>query len=196
MNLLPGILIGILVTSVLIILYRKLFSPAASSKQLEQSLQEMFPRILQNANQQLISMADQKLGAQNQEMKTDLMNKKIIIEDMIKRLHDELEKSNKRIEDAERERIGTFHQLKVELEKQHKITEQLSATADGLKKVLGNNQLRGHFIVTGKQVSQYDIVTRKLFPSHEVFPSHDIVTRKPFPSHDVSQSRSPPVTIS
>ena len=43
---------------------------------LEQKLTEIFPKVLQHANEQLISMAHQKLGAEKQEIKTDLENKR------------------------------------------------------------------------------------------------------------------------
>lgn len=151
MELLLGILIGCVAALFISFLYLKSFSSKHLTKQIEKSLHELFPNVLQHANQQLISMADQKLSAQSQDIKTDLVNKKTIIEDIVKRLHEELEKSNKRIEEAEKQRIGTYTQLKTELENQRKITEQLSATADGLKKVLSNNQLRGQF---GEQVAE------------------------------------------
>ena len=45
------------------------------------------------------------------------MNKKSVIEDMIKRIHDELDKSDERLSSAEKERVGSFRELKSELEK-------------------------------------------------------------------------------
>lgn len=151
MELLLGILAGLLVGLFFAFLIRSKSNPDEVSKQLEAKLHEMFPRILQNANQQLISMADQKLGAEKQDIKTDLANKKSAIEDIVKKLHDEVEKSNNKITEIEKDRVGSFRELKVELENQRKITEQLSVTADGLKKVLSHNQLRGQF---GEQVAE------------------------------------------
>lgn len=151
MNLLPGILIGLFLALVIFLFLRNKYSSKEVAKQIEHDLQQMFPQMLNNASQQLIMMADQKLGAQSQDIKTDLLNKKTIIEETVKRLHDELEKSNKRIENAEQQRIGSFSQLKNELENQRKLTEQLSVTAEGLKKVLSHNQIRGQF---GEQVAE------------------------------------------
>ncbi len=151
MELFIGIIVGSLVVFIFFQFFRKQNNADEIAKQLEGQFHEMFPRLLQHANQQLITMADQKLGAEKQEIKTDLQNKKAVIEDIVKRLHDELEKSNKRIEEADKDRIGSYKELKTEIENSRKLTEQLSVTADGLKKVLSNNQLRGQF---GEQVAE------------------------------------------
>lgn len=150
MDLLPVLLISILLILIIYLFIKSRYSAKDVAKIIERDLQEMFPQLLNATTQHLITLADQKLVAQSQDIKTDLVNKKNSIEDIVKRLHDEVEKSNRRIEEAERQRIGSFSQLKTELESQRKITEQLSATADGLKKVLSNNQLRGQF---GEQVA-------------------------------------------
>ncbi len=151
MELLLGFFVGLIISVIVIFFFRKSFSSLVFSKQIEQSLHEIFPKVLQNANQQLISMADQKLSAEKQEIITDLSNKKTQIEDIVKRLSEEVEKNNKKLEYAEKERIGSFTQLKTEIENQRKVTEQLSVTADSLKKVLSHNQLRGLF---GEQVAE------------------------------------------
>lgn len=151
MELVIGIILGFLCLYILQRLFFKQNNADEIAKQLEGKFHEMFPRLLQNANQQLITMADQKLIAEKQEIKTDLLNKKAAIEDIVKRLHDELEKSNKRVEAAEKDRIGSFKELKTEIEHNRRLTEQLSVTTDGLKKVLSNNQLRGQF---GEQVAE------------------------------------------
>lgn len=145
MELLLGLIAGVIVSLVLFAFLKRNSSSDEIAKQLEGKFHEMFPRLLQNANQQLITMADQKLKAEKQEITSDLQNKKTAIEDTVKRLLQEVEKSNKRIEDAEKDRVGSFKELKVEIENSRRITEQLSATAEGLKKVLSNNQLRGQF---------------------------------------------------
>lgn len=145
-----GLIIGLIIAFIFIYLFRNKTSDNLS-KQFEGKILEMFPRLLQNANQQLITMADQKLGAEKQEIKTDLHNKKAVIEDTVKRLLLELEKSNKRMEEVDRDRIGSFRELKTEIENNRKLTMQLSVTAESLKRVLSNNQLRGQF---GEQVAE------------------------------------------
>lgn len=106
---------------------------------------------LEAAVNQLVILSDQKLNSQKNEIRVDLQNKKEMIEDLVKRVLDNIESSNRTLEVAERERIGSFQSLKKEIENQRIITEQLSATTESLKKVLSNNQLRGQF---GEQVAE------------------------------------------
>lgn len=123
----------------------------ALSSHLENKINEFFPKALQTANEQLVLMARQKLTAEKQDIKTDLDNKKTAIEDLVKRLLEDVNRSNKKLENAERDRVGSFRELKKEVENQRRITEQLSVTTEGLKRVLSNNQLRGQF---GERVAE------------------------------------------
>ncbi len=110
------------------------------SQQLEQQLNEIFPKVLKNANDQLISMANEKLGAEKREMKTDLENKRKLIEKMIESVQLELRDSGK-----------TSQSILQQIKDHEQITRELSSTTEGLKKVLTNNQLRGQF---GEQVAE------------------------------------------
>lgn len=148
--LLIGLIIGVIVAFILL-RYLKNTQSEELAKSLESKLLDSFPGLLQSVSQQLITIADQKLSAEKQDIKTDLQNKKSAIEDTVKRLLTELEKSNHRMEELDKERIGSFRELKSELTINRKLTEQLSNTANSLKKVLANNQLRGHF---GEQVAE------------------------------------------
>ncbi|MCL4374312.1 DNA recombination protein RmuC [Patescibacteria group bacterium] len=109
------------------------------------------PQLVNSASQQLIALADQKLGAQRQDIGTDLKNKKEIIEDIARRIKDDLEKTSDKLEKAERERIGSFGQLKEAVENQARIAEKLNVTTEGLAKVLSGNSQRGQF---GEQVAE------------------------------------------
>lgn len=144
-----GVLFGFFIGFIVFWFIKKQSSP--DSAQLEAKLTEIFPKLLNQANEQLVLMANEKLQAEKQDIKTDMQNKKSVIEDLVKRVLNELEQSNKKVEMAERERVGSFRELKQEMENQRKITEQLSVTTEGLKKVLSNNQLRGQF---GEQVAE------------------------------------------
>jgi DNA recombination protein RmuC len=111
----------------------------------------ILPDVVKNANEQLIQMANQKLGAEKQEIEKDLENKKTDIKEIIEKIKDGLEKHENKLETAERERIGSFRELKKEMESQRHVTEQLSANTESLKRVLSNNQMRGQF---GEQVAE------------------------------------------
>lgn len=111
----------------------------------------LLPRLLKNATDQLITVANEKLGAEKQEITSDLKNKKEAIENIAKNIKEDLEKTKDKLESAERERIGSFSKLREAVENQAKVTEQLSSTTENLRKILSNNQLRGQF---GEQVAE------------------------------------------
>jgi len=114
---------------------------------LENKLNEIFPKALHNASEQLVQLNK----SENQDIKTDLSNKKETIEKLVRTVLDELEKTNTRVVGAEKERVGSFRELKQELESQRRVSENLATTTEGLKRVLSNNQLRGQF---GEQVAE------------------------------------------
>lgn len=138
------LLVLILVAILYFIYLQRQSSRIDTSQDLANKLNEIFPQVLKNANQQLITMADQKIG-------TDLQNKKDSIEKMVKQVLEELTKNQSKLESAERDRIGSFMGLKESLETNQKLTKELKVTADSLKNVLSNNQLRGAF---GEQVAE------------------------------------------
>lgn len=113
-------------------------------------LNEIMPTILDQANESLVRMADQKLGAESSKSRLDLENKREEIERLVKVIQEDLKESKKELELSDKERINSFSALKNSLDEYKKITEQLSVSTENLKKVLSNNQLRGQF---GEQVA-------------------------------------------
>jgi len=107
----------------------------------------LLPRLLKESRDQF----REELGAEKEDIKTDLKNKKEVIEDIAKRIREDLEKTKDKLETAEKERVGSFRELKRAVEDQAKVTEQLSTTTESLKRVLSNNQMRGQF---GEQVAE------------------------------------------
>jgi len=73
-----------------------------------------------------------------------LDNKREEISRIVKNLEDYMKS-------AEKERIDTYSALKTSVEESRKITEKLSVSTEGLKKVLSDNQVRGQF---GEQVAE------------------------------------------
>lgn len=139
------ILLVLILLSILYFIYLQVsHSRQDSSQELATKLNEIFPQVLKNANEQLITMADQKIG-------TDLQNKKDSIEKMVKQVLEELNKNQSKLETAERDRIGSFNGLAKAIQNNQELTQQLKVTADSLKNVLSNNQLRGAF---GEQVAE------------------------------------------
>ena len=145
------LILGILIGIILAFVVKTKFFPSDTSSKIEQKLSQIVPSFLSKAVDELIKIANEKLKAENQDIKTDLSNKKTAIEDLIKQVKDEIKQNNKKVEDSDKERVGSFRALQQALEGHKTITEQLSATTEGLKKILSNNQLRGQF---GEQVAE------------------------------------------
>lgn len=138
MEIIYGLILGVCIALVIFFLLRK-----NSEKTLENSIKQMLPEALKVANENLITLANEKLSSEKNEIKTDVENKRSEIERMIKMVREELNK-------AESERISTTSKLFEQLEQQGKLTEKLSVSTEGLKNVLSNNQMRGQF---GEQVA-------------------------------------------
>ncbi len=111
----------------------------------------VLPNVTKSMIDQFLAIAKTQLGAQNEDIAKDYENKKQAIEALIKELRTDLERNDERLVGAEKERVGSFREIKTELENQRKLTEQLRATTDGLSKVLSSNQMRGQW---GEKVAQ------------------------------------------
>lgn len=99
----------------------------------------------------IIKIANEKLGDKTEQINIDLKNKKDAIEKMVQEVLSELDKSQSKLEIAEKDRVGSFNGLREAIDNNRKITEQLSVTTEGLKKTLSNNQMRGAF---GEKVAE------------------------------------------
>jgi len=115
------------------------------------SFRFILPDVIKKAVDQLVQMNDEKLGAEKQNIKTELENKSLAFEKIAKDIKELIEKTEEKIERTDKDRIGSFSKLKEAIENQAKVTEQLSVTTESLKRVLSNNQMRGQF---GEQVAE------------------------------------------
>lgn len=139
--LLLGLFVGLVLFFLIYFIFLK--NPSSADKfsaDFFNQFNQRFPELLNQANQSLVSMADQKLGSQKQN-----------IEFLVAEIRKQLEDNTKKLETVEQSRIGSFSALAKSLDDYKQITKELSVTADGLKKVLSNNQLRGAF---GEQVAE------------------------------------------
>ena len=70
---------------------------------------------------------------------------------MVKQVLDELDKNQKKLESAEKDRVGSFTGLREAIENTTKITKELSVTTEGLKRTLSSDRMRGAF---GEKVAE------------------------------------------
>jgi len=147
-----GVSIIFVLIIVAVVIIRKLDGVKGEklAKELEEKLLEFYPKALNEANEQLVRMSKEQLLSEKREIKTDLINKKTAIEDLVKNVREDLLESKKEFLNSDKDRIGSFNTLAQQLKEQNNRIDQLSITTDGLKRVLSNNQLRGQF---GEQVA-------------------------------------------
>ncbi len=94
---------------------------------------------------------DQKIPLISSSLRDQLKGEKEIIDRMVKNVLEELRNTNKQRTQEQKETVSSFSALRELMDKHEKMTQQLSVTTDGLRKVLSNNQLRGQF---GEQVAE------------------------------------------
>lgn len=146
-----GLLVGVVAgAAVVFFVLKNKGDNSALKDELKAQINEIFPEALAKANSQLISLADQKFKAENQNIQTDLSNKKTAIEDLIKLMKQDMKETNQRLELSDKDRINSFSTLSQKIEDINKNNDKLSATTENLRKLLSNNQLRGQF---GEQVA-------------------------------------------
>lgn len=80
-----------------------------------------------------------------------LEHKKDLIKEMVEKVHQELLRHQNKISETEKERTGAFQALQTSLEEYKIITSGLKESADNLKNILSNNQLRGKY---GEEVAE------------------------------------------
>ena len=95
--LLVGVIVGFVVAQV----FMKNKNSEDLKKSLEESLASALPKITQSAGEQTALLAKEKLESASVNLKQDFQNKQMIIQDTIKRLHDELKTANEKLERAE-----------------------------------------------------------------------------------------------
>ncbi len=157
MEYLIGLVLGVFLTLIVVFILRsQIFKGSKrdseeAAKLIETQLRVMIPEMMTQSSQQLVMMANEKLGSEKKEIKTDMENKRAEIERLVKQIQVDLKDNQKMLTEAEKERIDSFSKLKERLESQTKITEQLRVSTDELKRVLSNNQTRGAF---GEKVAE------------------------------------------
>jgi DNA recombination protein RmuC len=156
-ELIIGVILGAGIAVGILLFYQRRNAEISKKKEeellqtLELKLQSMMPEILNQSSENLVKLANEKLGSEKKEMKTDMENKREEIGRLIDKIEKNLKANQEELQEANKDRVSSFKVLSEKLTEQKKLTEQLRVTTEGLKKVLSNNQLRGQF---GEQVAE------------------------------------------
>ncbi|GAB4163426.1 MAG: hypothetical protein Fur003_6070 [Candidatus Dojkabacteria bacterium] len=152
-----GLILGVGISLIVFTLLKKRFEKNTETEKeallqvVETRIKSFLPEVMSKSQEDLLKLANDKLGSEKKEIKTDLENKRGEIERLIKTIQLELKTSQESLNKSEKERTGSYEALKAQLEEQRKLTDQLKVSTEGLKNVLSNNQLRGQF---GEQVAE------------------------------------------
>lgn len=108
-------------------------------------------KAMETNNEQFITLAKEILGSQQRDYKIDFENKQGLLNKLIEEMRTDLRSNQEKLARSEEDRVRSFSALKNELETYKQITGELKGSADKLKDLLSNNQMRGAF---GEQVAE------------------------------------------
>lgn len=117
----------------------------------ETTMTTITQRVLKDAQEQFLTLAQERLGREQTSAQQDFAHKKEHIEQMIAEIRKDLTENNRRMKESDDARIGSFSAIKQELEMSRQVVHELRGSTDDLKKILSNNQMRGAF---GEQVAE------------------------------------------
>ena len=133
------------------IIRRKMAKNSILDDSFEDKVSRISSEALRNNTEQFLRLAKEVLGSQKNEIKTDLEGKKSAINELISEIRRDIHKNEERLARSDEERISSFSALKKELENYKEVTGDLKISADRLKNLLSNNQMRGAF---GEQIAE------------------------------------------
>lgn len=110
--------------------------------------------ILKDERERIKELHEAERGAISEKIRAGqqyLDSKKDAIKEMLNKISEDLQKNQNRLGETERDRISEFNKLKTIIEEHKSITGGLKESADHLKNILSNNQLRGKY---GEEVAE------------------------------------------
>ncbi len=150
------ILITIVTVSVLLFFLRKYVSNLFDSltKKVIDDTDFKTKEVLEEERKRISELYKSEREIVSEKMKAGqqfLDGKKDAIKELIDKISDDLQKSQKRMDQTEKDRLREFNTLRTVIEEHKNITGGLKESADNLKNILSNNQLRGKY---GEEVAE------------------------------------------
>lgn len=144
-----GVIIGVVVAVGALFFFRSKFEK--ESQQDKEAMLIQVKAMLPDVMNQLVQASNEKLKDEKKDIHTDLEAKRAEIERMVKAIREDLKFNQERLNQSDKERVGSYKELMAKLEEQRQLTDQLKTSTESLKNVLSNNQMRGQF---GEQVAE------------------------------------------
>lgn len=110
-------------------------------------MEERNQEILRLERERFLELGEEKMRRSEQFVES----RKDIIKELVGRIDEEINKSNLRLEESDKLRVGEITNLRTILEEHKEVTKELRHSTEDLKNVLSNNQLRGKY---GEEVAE------------------------------------------
>jgi len=148
-----GGIIGLVVLGVGWFALKQFLSKEYAQRQIDTQhlMASVSQQALKDAQEQLLSMAHEKLGNETTNARRELDHKQEVISGMIGQIRQELVRNQEYLKSNSEHQAASFAAITKELEAYKIITKELRGSTEDLKKVLSNNQMRGAF---GEQVAE------------------------------------------
>jgi DNA recombination protein RmuC len=123
------------------------FVNSRMSEENMRKLEERNQEVLRLERERFLELGDEKMRRSEQ----FLDSRKDMIRELVGKIDEEINRSNLRMEEADKQRLGEFSNLKTIIEEHKEVAKELKHSTDDLKKILSNNQLRGKY---GEEVAE------------------------------------------
>lgn len=121
-------------------------------------MEERNQEILKMERERFLEMGEEKMKRNEQFFENKIRSSeqtlgghKDLIKELVSKIDEEIGKSNRRLEETEKERVGEFSNLKTLIEEHKEVAKELKHSTDDLKNILSNNQMRGKY---GEEVAE------------------------------------------
>ncbi len=126
-------------------------TPLLDTSFVEGTLSKMFREALTDTQTQLLLVAKERLGSDQEIARKDLDHKKDTILHLVEEMRKDLSSNQERLRASDERTLTSFTGIQQELVMHKELMKELRGTTEDLKNVLSNNQLRGSF---GEQVAE------------------------------------------
>jgi DNA recombination protein RmuC len=118
---------------------------AKSENAMRSQLTTLAQEVLSGASEQLLTLADEKLGQKLETSSKELEGKKQLIDLQVKAVSEELRRVHKVVTDYEKDRESKFGEITTQIKQMGEQTTALNSTTTGLRDVLRGPQSRGQW---------------------------------------------------
>lgn len=109
----------------------------------EEKTKNIVNQVFGEITQKVLEQTKSVLSADKEAIYKDNLNKKDVIETLVKDLKKEIDLRQIEIRDLEKDRNKKFGEIQKSIEEHREITKELKTSTQSLSKVLSNNQIRG-----------------------------------------------------